>query len=96
MTRNPILELSAARRGREARRAAEIDAAERLARRTTRRVVVECVALVFLGTPLYAWSWHLTDPDRARIWTELGFAVTLAGPFFRWLLHHTRTSETFN
>lgn len=96
MSRQPILPVSQARRGREARRAAEIDAAEKLGRRTSLRVIVECVALTLLGTPFYAWSWHLTDPDRAAIWAALGFAVSYAGPFFRWLLYHTRNSETFN
>ena len=74
----------------------EVDAAENLSRRTNRRVIVECVLLTLLGTPFYAWSWHVTDPDRAAIWTAAGFAVSYAGPFFRWLLHHTRTSDAFN
>ena len=96
MNGQPILPISEARQGREARRAAEIDAAEQVWRRTSRRVIAECIALTLLGTPFYAWSWHLTDPDRAAIWTALGFAVSYAGPFFRWLWHHTRTSESFN
>ena len=96
MSGQPILPMSTARREREARRAAEVDEAENISRRTNRRVMVECTALTLLGTPFYAWSWHLTDPDRAAIWTALGFAVSYAGPFFRWLLHHTHTSETFN
>ena len=96
MSDQPILPIPQSRRGREARRAAEVDAAENFSRRTNRRVMVECVALTLLGTPFYAWSWHGTDPDRAAIWTAAGFAVSYAGPFFRWLVHHTRTSDTFN
>lgn len=96
MSGQPILPISSSRRGREARRAAEIDAAENASRRTDRRVIVECAALTLLGTPFYAWSWHVTDSGHAAIWTALGFAVSYAGPFFRWLVHHTRTSETFN
>ena len=95
-TVTPILPISSTRRSREARRAAEIDASNRVTTRSTRRVLVECVLLVFLGTPFYAWSWHVTDPEMAAVWTALGSAITFAGPFFRWLLHHTRTSETFN
>ena len=93
---DPILPVSNARSGREARRAAEIDESNRVTTRSTRRLLVECVLIVFLGTPFYAWSWHVTDPDEAAVWTALGSAITFAGPFFRWLLHHTRTSETFN
>ena len=96
MSGQPILPISESRRGREARRAAEVDAAENLSRRTNRLVIVECVLLTLLGTPFYAWSWHVIAPDRAAIWTAAGFAVSYAGPFFRWLFHHTRTSETFN
>ena len=73
-----------------------MDEANRAATRSTRRVLVDCVVLVFMGTLFYAWSWYVTDPDMAAVWTALGFAVTLAGPLFRWLVHHTRTSETFN
>ena len=96
MSGQPILPITQARRVREARRAAEVDAAETSTRRKNRRVMVECVALTLLGTPFYAWSWHVTESGRADIWMALGFAVSYAGPFFRWLLHHTRTSEMFN
>ena len=96
MSGQPILPISQSRRGREARRAAEVDAAENVSSRANRRMIVECAALTLLGTPFYAWSWHVTDPDRAAIWTALGFAISYAGPFLRLVVHHTRTSETFN
>ena len=80
----PILPVSGTRLEREARRAAEIDASNRATTRSTRRVLVECVLLVFLGTPFYAWSWHVTDPDMAAVWTALGSAITFAFTRSRW------------
>lgn len=38
---------------------------------------------------------HVDGSERAEIWTALGFAVSYAAPFFRWLAYHTRTSEEF-
>jgi hypothetical protein len=96
MTDPQLLDVSAARREREARRAVEIDESNRLTERAGRRALAECIGLAFLGVPFYAWSWHVENPDQARVWSALGFAITYAGPFFRWVLYHMRTSETFD
>ena len=90
-----LLHLSAERRAREERRALETETLGRAADRRDRRVFAECIALVLLGVPFYAWSWNTDDPNHAQIRAALGFAVSYAAPFFRWLLYHVRTSETF-
>jgi hypothetical protein len=90
-----LLDVSASRRDREQRRAEEIDALNRDAERKYRRVIVQCIALAFLGVPFYGWGMHVDGSERAEIWTALGFAVSYAAPFFRWLAYHTRTSEEF-
>lgn len=90
-----LLNVAADRRAREERRAIEIETLNRASDRRDRWVLAQCIALAFLGVPFYAWSWHVVDPDRARIWAALGFAVSYAAPFFRWLVYHVRTSETF-
>ena len=91
-----LLDVSSARRARESRRALEIEKGNRWAERTGRRVLAECIVLAFLGVPFYAWSWHIDDPDRAQVWSALGFATSYAAPFFRWVFHHMRTSDSFD
>lgn len=90
-----LLDVSASRRQREQRRAEEVDALDRAAVRRDRGVLVQCIALAFAGVPFYAWSWHVSDPGLAQVWSALGFAVSYAAPFFRWLVYHMRTSEEF-
>lgn len=93
--RQNLLDVPPERRAREERRALEIETLGRAAERRDRRMFAQCIALCLLGVPFYAWSWHTVDPDRAQIWAALGFAVSYAAPFFRWLVYHVRTSETF-
>jgi hypothetical protein len=95
MTGRHLLDVASSRRDREARRAGEIEASNRYSERRGRRVLIECIALAFLGVPFYAWSWHVSDPDVARVWSALGFAISYAAPFFRWLVYHMRSSDTF-
>jgi len=90
-----LLDVASSRRAREARRAEEIEASNRYSERKGRRVLAHCIALAFLGVPFYAWSWHVSDPERAQVWSALGFAISYAAPFFRWLVYHMRTSDTF-
>ncbi|HEX7024768.1 MAG TPA: hypothetical protein VF187_08130, partial [Gemmatimonadales bacterium] len=61
-----------------------------------RRTMWQCVALTFSGVPVYAWSWHLTDPRMADIAIASGFFLSYAAPFFRWLAWHVRGSESFD
>jgi len=91
-----LLDVPTARREREARRAGEIEHGNRVTERAGRRAFAECIALAFLGVPFYAWSWHVEATDRAQVWSALGFAISYAAPFFRWVLYHMRTSETFD
>ena len=95
MTDPRLLDVPPARREREARRAGEVEHGNQVSERAARRVIAECIGLAFLGVPFYAWSWHVADPDRAQVWSALGFAISYAAPFFRWVLYHMRTSETF-
>ena len=90
-----LLSLSPQRQAFERKRAAEIEAGARLARREVRRVYWQCVALAFAGVPIYVWSWQLTDPRLAQIAVAAGFFVTYGLPFFRWLAFHIRRSEAF-
>jgi hypothetical protein len=94
MTDPPLLDVAPARREREARRAVEVEHGIRVSQREARRAFAECIGLAFLGVPFYAWSWHVED--RAQVWSALGFAISYAAPFFRWVLYHMRTSETFD
>jgi len=55
----------------------------------------QCVALAFIGVPVYAASWGLADPGLTRVAGALGFFVSYAAPFFRWLIYHIRESEEF-
>jgi hypothetical protein len=63
--------------------------------RRKHRVMWQCVALAFIGVPVYAASWSLTDPGLTRAVATLGFFVSYAAPFFRWLIYHVRESEEF-
>jgi hypothetical protein len=59
------------------------------------RVMWQCVALAFVGVPVYAVSWGLTDPGLTRVSVTFGFFLSYAAPFFRWLTYHVRESEEF-
>ena len=88
MTGRHLLDVGSSRRDREARRAGEIEASNRYSERRGRRVLIECIALAFLGVPFYAWSWHLTDPRQVNLVVAGGFFISYALPYFRWLAHH--------
>lgn len=83
------------RRAVERRRAQEIEQAMRSSRREVRRVFWQCFRLAFAGVPIYAWSWHLTDPRMAEIAVASAFFVTYALPFFRWSAFHISRSDAF-
>jgi len=95
MARRPLLELSAKQAEVERRRALEKDAAERRFEQRRRRVLWQCAALLFIGVPFYGYSWHLTDPREAELPAALGFLLSYAGPFFRWVLYLVGESEEF-
>ena len=95
MDRSRLLDISPERRAREQSRAEEIDALNRAAERKRRSMIFQCIALAFLGVPFYGWGMHIDGTVRAEVWTAMGFAVSYAGPFLRWLAYHTSTSEEF-
>jgi len=90
-----LLDPSTERERRERRRALEEAADERELNRRRRRMLWQCVALTFLGVPVYAYSWHVTDPRQAELAGAAGFVVSYVGPFFRWLAYHVSQSEEF-
>ena len=95
MPDGPLLELDSERIAIETRRAREKETAARALDLARRRVFWQCVALSFAGVPLYAWSWHLTDPRQVNLVVAGGFFISYALPYFRWLAHHVRTSDEF-
>jgi len=58
----PLLDLPPDRRTTELRRVREREQAAEGHERRKHRVMWQCVALAFLGVPVYAASWSLTDP----------------------------------
>lgn len=84
----PFLTLSEQQKAREAAGAALAEQAEREVARETRRVGWQCVALTFLGVPLYLWSWHLDDSRSSHVVASAAFLVSYAAPFFRWVIWH--------
>ena len=91
----PLLPLSRERRAGEERRAREKEAADREGDRIRRRVFWQCFALSLTGVPIYALSWHLSDPHMVDIALWGGFFVSYALPFFRWVAFHLSNSEEF-
>lgn len=95
MSADHLLELSPERRELELRRIREREAADLAFERKRRRVMWQCVSLTFLGAPVYAASWALTDPRMTQLAAALGFFISYAAPFFRWLAYHVKVSEAF-
>lgn len=95
MSADRLLDLSPERRELELRRVREREAADLAFERKRRRVMWQCVALTFLGVPVYAASWGMADPRMTHLAAALGFFISYAAPFFRWLAYHVKTSEAF-
>lgn len=95
MTRGRMLDPSTERERRERRRAEQQAEDELVDRRKRRRMLWQCVALTFIGVPVYAYSWHLTDLRMAEVAISAGFVLSYAAPFFRWLAYHISESEEF-
>jgi hypothetical protein len=85
--------LPAERLAKELRRASETEAAHKAWARENRRVFWQCAALAFLGVPVYAVSWYLTDPDQADLLQAGAFCVSYVGPWARFLAFHLRRAE---
>lgn len=92
----PLLFLPADRTAAEGRRAREREEAIGHIERSRRRLMWQCVGLTFCGIPFYAWSWHLVDPREAALYAAVGFVLSYAIPFFRWLAWLVATSEEFD
>ena len=90
-----LLDLPPQRRAIELRRVQEREAASADFDRARRRMMWQCAALSLIGVPIYATSWGVADERLARVWISLGFFVSYAAPFFRWLRYHVKTSEEF-
>jgi hypothetical protein len=95
MAEDRLVELSEERKALELRRADQQAADERASVRRRHRVYWQCVALTFVGVPVYAYSWHFTDPRQTQLAASAGFVLSYAVPFFRWLAYHISESEEF-
>jgi hypothetical protein len=60
--------------------------------KSVRHMLLQCVLLMFLGTPLYALAWRLTDLEQAHIVVATAFVVSYVGPLARMLLFHVRAT----
>ena len=89
----PLLPISDAQRARETAHATAAEEAERQSRREAHRVAWQCVALTFLGVPLYLWSWHLNDARQSAVVASAAFLVSYAAPFFRWVVYRVGRDE---
>jgi hypothetical protein len=56
-------------------------------------MLLQCVLLMLLGTPLYALAWHLTDQAQSQIVVAAAFVVTYVGPLARMLVFHVRATS---
>ena len=85
--------LSAERTTRERRRALEHEAAHTAWAGENRRAFWQSAALAFLGVPVYALSWYLTDPDQIGLVQAGAYCVTYVGPWIRLLVFHLRRAD---
>jgi len=83
-----MISLSAERVAREVRHASEREAAYKAWAGENRRVFWQSVALAFLGVPIYAASWTLTDPSQVGIVQAGAYCVSYVGPWVRLLVFH--------
>ena len=95
MPESPLLGLDSGRVDAETRRSREQEEAHRSYDRKRKRLFWQCVALSLTGVPVYALSWRFTDPLKVNLAIALGFFLSYALPFFRWLVFHVRHSEEF-
>jgi hypothetical protein len=95
MPESPLLRLDSARVDAETRRSREQEEARLDYERKRKRLFWQCVALSLTGVPVYALSWRFTDPLKINLAIALGFFLSYALPFFRWLVFHLRHSEEF-
>ncbi len=88
----PLLEISEPQQAREVRQARERELQETDWRRSVRRMLLQCVLLMFLGVPLYALGWSVADPVEARVIATGGFVVSYVAPLLRLLIFHLRAT----
>ncbi len=95
MTAQRLVQLSEQQRELEQRHAAQQAEDEPEFLRRRRRMLWQCVALTFVGVPVYAYGWHLSDPGQSSVVASAGFVLSYAAPFFRWVAYLVATSEEF-
>jgi len=88
----PLVEVSEAQRQRESRQVHARDLQAAAWQKQVRRMLLQCVLLTFLGVPLYAVAWHLTDPDQAQLVVAAAFVVSYVVPLGRILVFHVRAT----
>ena len=88
----PLVDVPEPRRQREARRARERDLQQTAWEKTVRRMLLQCVLLMFLGAPVYALAWHVTDPAQAQVVEATAFVVSYVLPLARMLVFHVRAT----
>ena len=85
--------LTAERKDKELRRANESEAAHKAWMREQHRAFWQGAALAFLGVPLYAVSWYLTEPAEVELVQASALCVTYIGPWLRFLVFHLRRAD---
>jgi hypothetical protein len=88
-----MISLSPERVARERRRASEHEAAHTAWSRENHRAFWQSAGLVFLGVPVYALSWYLTDPDQIGVVQAGAYCVSYVGPWVRLLAFHLRRAD---
>ena len=88
-----LLDVSASQRHRESRHAQAREMQEAAWCKSVRHMLLQCVLLMFLGTPLYALAWHLTDPAQAHIVVAAAFVLSYVAPLARMLVFHVRATS---
>lgn len=88
----PLVDVPESQRIRESRHARETELQVAAWQKSVRRMLLQCVFLMFLGAPLYALAWHLTDPAQSELVVAGAFVVSYVAPLARMLVFHVRAT----
>jgi hypothetical protein len=87
-----LVDVPESQRIRESRHARETELQVAAWQKSVRRMLLQCVFLMFLGAPLYALAWHLTDPAQSELVVAGAFVVSYVAPLARMLVFHVRAT----
>jgi len=89
---SPLIDVPESQRQRESRHARQGELQVAAWQKAVRRMLLQCVLLMFLGAPLYALAWHLTDPATSQLVVAAAFVVSYVAPLARMLVFHLRAT----